>query len=79
MIEGLSNRSEFYNTEIKGLYYLRDDDPLDMVDVGSLMMGTPIENETTQCGLAVNFHFAQIGIYTGEIRILNPIIQVLLT
>ncbi len=71
LTEGMRKEKNFYNTEISGLFYLRDDDPLNWEDVGSLMMGVSIENETTRCGMFVNFHFAQEGIYKGENKINN--------
>jgi hypothetical protein len=67
----MRKEKNYYNIEVDGLYYLRDDDPLDWEDVGSLMMGESIENEITRCGMFVNFHFAQIGDYNREYRIHN--------
>ena len=46
LTEGMRREKNYYNTEISGLFYLRDDDPLNWEDVGSLMMGLPIENES---------------------------------
>jgi hypothetical protein len=59
-------------TKVEGIYYLRDDDPLNWEDVGSLLKDLPIENETTRCGMFVNFHFAQEGTYT-DLTIINNI------
>lgn len=58
-------------TEIDGLYYLRDDDPLGWADVGSLLRGPPEEDELTQCGMFVNFHFAEPGDYIRTNTISN--------
>jgi len=57
--------------DINGIYYLRDDDPLNWADVGSLLKDMSIENETTRCGMFINFHFAQEGEYIGNNKIFN--------
>jgi hypothetical protein len=69
--EAMKKEKNFFNTEINGLYYLRDDDPLNRADVGSLLMGISKENELTRCGMFVNFHFAQNGTYTDVNKIFN--------
>ncbi len=71
LTEGLGEVINYIDTVIDGLYYLRDDDPLNWEDVGSLKKDSPIENETTRCGMFVNFHFNQSGIYTRESKIFN--------
>jgi hypothetical protein len=71
LTEGMRKEKNYYNTEINGIYYLRDDDPMDWEDVGSLLMGQSIENETTRCGMFINFHFAQSGIFNAEKSIKN--------
>jgi len=50
-------------TDVSGIYYLRDDDPLNWADIGSLLRNQPLENELTQCGMFVNFHYAEPGNY----------------
>ncbi|UCF50558.1 MAG: hypothetical protein JSU91_03505 [Thermoplasmatales archaeon] len=70
-IEGGRQERSFYNSDIDGIYYLRDDDPLDWADIGSLLMGMPVENELTRCGMFVNFHLDQKGKYSGEYEIYN--------
>jgi len=67
----VKNTEKSSTTSIDGLYYLRDDDPLNWVDVGSLLTDLPVENELTQCGMFVNFHFAQPGDYIGANTIFN--------
>jgi hypothetical protein len=58
-------------TTINGIYYLRDDDPLDWADIGSLLKNQPYENESTCCGMFINFHFAEEGLYIGNSTIFN--------
>lgn len=70
-IEIYETESDDSTTAIEGLYYLRDDDPLDWADVGSLLRSLPFENEFTSCGMFINFHFTQEGIYIGEYTIYN--------
>ena len=70
-IEILNSEAKNNPTPIGGLYYLRDDDPLNWADVGSLLKSLPFENETTRCGMFINFHFAQEGVYIGENIIYN--------
>jgi hypothetical protein len=69
--EGIAAEENESYTAISGLYYLRDDDPLNRVDVGSLLKSLPAENEITQCGMFINFHFAQPGFYVGNNTIFN--------
>jgi hypothetical protein len=58
-------------SNIGGIYYLRDNDPLNWSDVGSLLKELPTENELTQCGMFVNFHYAEPGNYMETITIYN--------
>jgi hypothetical protein len=58
-------------TDVSGIYYLRDDDPLNWADIGSLLRTQPIENELTQCGMFVNFHYAEPGNYVETNTIFN--------
>jgi len=67
----VKNSEKSSTSDIGGLYYLRDDDPLNWVDVGSLLMDLPVENESTLCGMFINFHFAQPGDYIGYNTISN--------
>jgi hypothetical protein len=57
--------------EINGLYYLRDDDPLNWLDVGSLLRDKPQDEEVTLCGAGVLFHFAEQGSYVENYTINN--------
>ncbi len=58
-------------SEISGIFYLRDNDPLNWSDVGSLLRESPMENELTQCGMFVNFHYAEPGNYIETSTIFN--------
>jgi hypothetical protein len=58
-------------SNISGIYYLRDNDPLNWSDVGSLLKEIPTENELTQCGMFVNFHYAEPGNYIETNTIYN--------
>jgi len=71
LTEAINQENDFHNSDVKGLYYLRDDDPLGWLDVGSLLMGKSIEDEITSCGMFINFHFAQIGDFNQEYIIYN--------
>jgi hypothetical protein len=57
--------------DVSGIYYLRDDDPLYQADVGSLLRSQPLEGELTQCGMFVNFHYAEPGNYIETNTIFN--------
>jgi hypothetical protein len=70
MIEELKV-NKLNKSEVNGLYYLRGDDPLNWSDIGSLLKNLPVENELTQCGMFVNFHFAEPGVYVGTNTIFN--------
>ena len=59
-------------SNVSGIYYLRDDDPLDWADIGSLLRNQPEENGLTQCGMFVNFHYAEPGNYV-ETNIISNI------
>ena len=69
--EGISAKENEPYTDISGIYYLRGDDPLNKGDVGSLLKSLPVTNESTLCGMFVNFHFAQPGFYVGNNTIFN--------
>jgi len=69
--EGVKIGGDSFFTNINGLYYLRGDDPLNWPDVGSLLRDLSVENESTFCGMFINFHFAQEGDYSGENKIFN--------
>jgi len=58
-------------TEISGLYYLRDDDPLNYADEGSLLRTVPLENEVTLCGAFILFRFDEQAVYQGNYSIFN--------
>jgi PKD repeat protein len=58
-------------TNVNGLYFLRGYDQYNKNDVGSLLRASPEENESTQCGMFINFHFAEGGIYSGTTEISN--------
>ena len=58
-------------TEINGLYYLRDDDLLNWLDVGSLLRDKPLDEEVTLCGAGILFHFAEQGTYLENYTINN--------
>lgn len=57
--------------EIDGLYYLRDDDPLNYADAGSLLRTVPLENEVTLCGAFILFRFDEQAAYQGNYSIFN--------
>lgn len=57
--------------DISGIYYLRENDPLNMSDVGSLLRNQPSEHELTQCGMFINFHYAEPGHYIETNTIFN--------
>lgn len=63
--------AEKNDTAISGLYYLRDDDPFDFQDRGSLLRNAPLENEVTLCGMFVIFPFAEEAIYVGTYTVFN--------
>jgi hypothetical protein len=67
----MKKEKNYHNTELNGLFYLRDDDPLNWDDVGSLLLGESFDDEITRCGMFVNFHFAQKGDYNREYRVFN--------
>jgi hypothetical protein len=69
--EAMKKEKNYNLNDIKGLFYLRDDDPLNWFDVGSLLLGESYDNEITGCGMFINFHFAQEGEYMREYRIFN--------
>ena len=58
-------------SDINGIYYLRDDDPLNYLDEGSLLRGAPSEDEVTSCGLFIIFHFAEKDDYLENLTIYN--------
>lgn len=58
-------------SEINGIYYLRDDDPLNYRDVGSLLRNMSEEEEVTSCGLFILFHFAENDDYLENLTINN--------
>ena len=58
-------------SDINGIYYLRDDDPLNYLDEGSLLRGLPFEEEVTLCGLFILFHFAEKDDYLENLTIYN--------
>jgi len=58
-------------SDISGIYYLRDDDPLNWADIGSLLRELPIEEEQTLCGMFVNFHYTEPGNYIETNIIFN--------
>lgn len=64
-------REPIIQTNVSGLYYLRDDDLENMTDAGSLLRDAPLENEVTFCGAWVVFHFSEEGTYSGTNRIFN--------
>lgn len=69
--EAMKKEKNYNLNDIKGLFYLRDDDPLNWFDVGSLLLGESYDDEITGCGMFINFHFAQEGEYMREYRIFN--------
>lgn len=58
-------------TIVDGLYYLRGFDQENKNDVGSLLRDGPEEHEATICGMFINFHFAEDGIYSETTEIFN--------
>ena len=58
-------------SEINGLYYLRDDDPFNYQDKGSLLKNAPLENVVTCCGMFVLFPFAEEAIYVETYTVFN--------
>lgn len=58
-------------SEINGIYYLRDDDPLNYLDEGSLLRNLSEEEEVTSCGLFILFHFAEKDDYLENLTINN--------
>jgi hypothetical protein len=58
-------------SDINGIYYLRDDDPLNYLDEGSLLRELPLEEEVTLCGLFILFHFAEKDDYLENLTIYN--------
>ena len=58
-------------SNISGIFYLRDDDPLNWADIGSLLRDLPIEDELTLCGMFVNFRYNEPGNYIETSTISN--------
>ncbi|KYK24713.1 hypothetical protein AYK24_05750 [Thermoplasmatales archaeon SG8-52-4] len=58
-------------SDINGIYYLRDDDPLNYMDEGSLLRQMPLDEEVTLCGLFILFHFAEKDDYLENLSLIN--------
>ncbi|KYK29618.1 hypothetical protein AYK20_05090 [Thermoplasmatales archaeon SG8-52-1] len=63
--------NEQRTSEINGIYYMRDDDPLNYQDEGSLLRELPQEEEVTSCGYFILFHFAEKDDYFDNLAIYN--------
>jgi len=58
-------------TNIDGIYYLRDYDPLNYSDEGSFNRIQPIRDEIVKCGMWILYHFNQPGVYREVNNITN--------